>query len=117
MLLEVVRGGTPREVGEAAGRRLARQHGTKAGAVEVLEAVARRLGFEPRLEPRTDGTDVVLQRCPFVDAAGPAPDIVCKLHEGIAEGIAQSAKGRAHVIELVVHPPRRAGCRIRVATA
>ncbi|MGE3618838.1 MAG: helix-turn-helix transcriptional regulator [Acidimicrobiia bacterium] len=117
MLLELLRGeGTPREVGRRAGRRLAADHGRGADAVEVLDAVARRLGFEPRVAPARAGVEVVLDRCPFVGPAASSPEIVCDLHRGIAEGIAEQTGGEATITDLVVRPPRRAGCRIKVAT-
>ena len=115
MLLELLRQeGTPREVGRRTGRRLAAEHGTGADAMEALDAIARRLGFEPRLQSTRAGVDVVLERCPFVGPASAAPDIVCDLHRGIAEGIAEVASGAATVTDLVIRPPKRAGCRIKV---
>ncbi len=115
MLLELLGGGvTSREVGRRAGRRFAADHRPAGDVVEVLEAVARRLGFEPRTEERPGGADVVLERCPFLGPATEAPGIVCDLHRGIAEGIADSVGG-AVVSDLVVRPPRRAGCRIQVS--
>ncbi len=118
MLLDLLTGEeTPREVGRLAGLRLAEEHGTSAGAVEVLDAVARRLGFEPHLEDDGGDTDVVLDRCPFADAAEASPGIVCDLHLGIAEGIAERSSDHAVVTDLVVRPPKRAGCRIKVEAA
>jgi hypothetical protein len=118
MLLELLRGDeSPREVGRRAGHRLAVEHGTAADAVDILDAVARRLGFEPRLQDTRAGTDVVLDRCSFVGPASAAPEIVCDLHLGIAEGIAEAAADDATVTGLVVRPPKRAGCRIKVTAA
>lgn len=117
MLLALLRGeGSPREVGRRAGEQFAIEHGGDADAVEILTAVARRLGFEPRVKPTREGVDVVLDRCPFAAPASDSPDIVCELHLGIAEGIAAVA-GNATVEGLVVRPPTRAGCRIEVAVA
>jgi predicted ArsR family transcriptional regulator len=127
MLLDVLIGeGTPREVGRRVGRRLAAEErndheGRGNGrsdedAVDVLEAVARRLGFEPRLQPTRAGVDVVLERCPFVGPASASPDIVCSLHHGIAEGIAEETGGEAFIADFVIRPPERAGCRIKVVT-
>lgn len=116
MLVELLRGGgAPREVGRRAGHCLAIEYGTEGDAIAILEAVARRLGFEPHLQPSRTGVDVVLDRCPFLVPAAAAPDIVCDLHRGIAEGIAERATGDAEVTDLTVRPPERAGCRIRVA--
>jgi predicted ArsR family transcriptional regulator len=118
MLVELLRSGaTPRQVGRRAGQRLAAAHDPHDGAIEILDAVARRLGFEPRLAPSPAGVDVVLDRCPFLDAATAAPDIVCDLHRGLAEGIAEQVADGATVSDLVRRPPRRAGCRIEVTTA
>ncbi len=115
MLLELLRGDrTPREVGREAGRRLAVEHGADAGAVQILDGVARRMGFEPRIHETRAGTEVVLDRCPFVGPATAAPDVVCDLHHGIAEGIADRAADDATIDDLVIRPPRRAGCRIKV---
>lgn len=116
MLLQLLRGqGTPREVGRLASRRLAGEQGSDADTVAVLDAVARRLGFEPRVRPTRSGADVILDRCPFLEPAAAAPDIVCDLHHGIAEGIAEAAGDGATIDDLVRRPPRRAGCRIKVA--
>lgn len=116
MLLELVEGrGTPREVGRRMGQRLAVEHGTTAGTVEILDGVARRLGFEPCTKPTKAGVDVVLQRCPLAEPAGASPGVVCELHHGMAEGIADLAAGDAAIAGLVIKPPERAGCRIQVA--
>ncbi|HEY3483797.1 MAG TPA: hypothetical protein VGK49_00375, partial [Ilumatobacteraceae bacterium] len=115
MLVELVRSGrSPREVGRDAGRRLAIEYGDTAGAVEIIAGVARRLGFEPDVRVTRKGADVVLERCPFVGPAVTAPDVVCALHRGVAEGIADQAADDATIDELVIRPPRRAGCRIKV---
>ena len=96
---------------------MAREHGAKVDAVEIIEAVARRLGFEPRRELRRAGVDIVLDRCPFATSATTAPDIVCELHRGLAEGIAETAAGDTTVIGLVVRPPKRAGCRLQLTAS
>lgn len=54
-----------------------------------------------------------LQRCPFVDAAEDAPAVVCALHRGLAEGVAEQV-GDITVRGLVARPPRTAGCELRV---
>ena len=116
MLLELLDGGgTPRDVGRRAGQRMAADYGPGVDTTAVLETVARRLGFEPRVEPARGGSAVVLDRCPFVDAAGTSPGIVCDLHHGIAEGIADHVADGATVRGLVTRPAPRAGCRIEVA--
>ncbi|MFV0306214.1 MAG: helix-turn-helix transcriptional regulator [Desertimonas sp.] len=118
MLLELLRGaGTPFEVGASAGERLAREYGATDHAVDVVEAIGRRLGFEPRRAERRGGVDVVLDRCPFAEPAAAAPEIVCELHRGLAHGIASVAAGEVTVTGLVVKAPQRAGCRIEMQVA
>jgi predicted ArsR family transcriptional regulator len=115
MLVGLLRGeGTPYEVGYRAGQELAREHGVKVDADEIIEAAARRFGFEPHREPGTHGVDIVLDRCPFASGAVMAPEIICELHRGLAEGIAATAAGDVIVTGLKVRPPRRAGCRIQL---
>lgn len=115
MLLELLSSGrSPREVGREAGRRLAATHGVSEGAIEVLDAVARRMGFEPRVKRTSTGVELVLDRCPFVGPAEAAPEVVCSLHRGLAEGIAEHAPDEAIVDDVVRRPPRDAGCRIKV---
>lgn len=109
-------GATPLAVGRDVGRRLAEEHGTAADATDILDAVARKLGFEPRVETRRHGVDVVLDRCPFVAPAADAPEVVCELHRGVAEGIAERAADDATITDLVIRPPARAKCRIKVVT-
>jgi predicted ArsR family transcriptional regulator len=116
MLIEVSRGATPDDVGRAAGRRLVRDAGRGVDAVELLETVARQLGFEPHCEERHGGVDIVLDRCPFVSAAEMSPEIVCELHRALAEGITERARGSYVVEGLVIRPAKRAGCRIQIAT-
>jgi predicted ArsR family transcriptional regulator len=121
MLIGLLRGeGTPFDVGYRAGQELAREHGAKVDALEIIEAVARRLGFEPRREAHRLGSssvDIVLERCPFAASAVIAPDIICELHRGLAEGIADTAAGDIAVVGLVVRPAMRAGCRIQLRLA
>ena len=102
----------PRTVGRAAGRRLARAARGATDRVRLLETLTRRLGFEPRIVERRGGVDVVLDRCPFVATATAAPEIVCELHRGLAEGVVESGPRGARVRDLVVRPAKRAGCRL-----
>jgi hypothetical protein len=43
-----------------------------------------------------------------------APEIVCELHCGMAQGIAEASGGAVEVTDLVAHNPRRAGCRLKL---
>ncbi|QQS23807.1 MAG: helix-turn-helix domain-containing protein [Actinomycetota bacterium] len=117
MLVAVARGADPRDVGREAGRRLAAEHGSGSDALEVLEALTRRLGFEPHRE-EDEGVSIVLDRCPFVAAAEAAPEIVCELHRGLAVGVTESFAGSGglgvSVTDLVIEPPATAGCRLQL---
>jgi predicted ArsR family transcriptional regulator len=110
-------GDDPRSVGRAAGRRLAKSAPGASDRVRLLETLTRRLGFEPRTVERRGGVDVVLDRCPFATTATAAPEIVCELHRGLAEGVVETGKRGAKVSDLVVRPAKRAGCRIVIDVA
>jgi predicted ArsR family transcriptional regulator len=121
LLLEVVRGRPPREVGVDAGRRLARRAGARESAdvVGMITDVARRQGFDPAraaddADHERDRVELVLRRCPLAAAATSAPDVVCELHRGILEGIAEESGDRMSV-GLVVRRPQRGDCRLQLA--
>ena len=113
LLLDVANGRTPAEAGMAAGQRLvAAQEG--ADPLDVLEGEMARRGFEPRREDRGAYLELVLERCPFVAAASAHPEIVCAIHQGLAEGILDGMESDKRVRNLVAYDPRRAGCRLQV---
>ena len=99
---------TPREVGRAAAG------GPPLDDIGVFEAV-RAEGFAPRLEPARDGFVLVLEHCPFAAAAATHPGVVCSLHRGAADALAERA-GRV-VTSLEVRDPVEAGCRLTFSTA
>jgi predicted ArsR family transcriptional regulator len=115
MLVEALRSGrSPREVGAEAGRQMAATLPGTVDPVDSLEIIAARRGFEPRRVERRDSVDLVLDHCPFQVTATTAPDIVCQLHLGLAEGIAEATGGTVEVTKLVARDPRRAGCRLKL---
>lgn len=72
----------------AAGRRWAEQLPVRAGTPgEAITAAFARLGFAPELA----GDTVRLHACPFRDAARRHPDVVCRVHLGLAQGLARRA--------------------------
>ncbi|MDQ1496769.1 MAG: hypothetical protein QOI86_109, partial [Actinomycetota bacterium] len=97
-----------------AGRKMAATLPGTADPVDSLEIIAARRGFEPRRVERRDSVDLVLDHCPFQVTATTAPDIVCQLHLGLAEGIAEATGGTVEVTKLVARDPRRAGCRLKL---
>lgn len=76
-------------VGEEWGRELARERRTRTGRTEdaLSELVGELvdLGFEPR--PGADDTEVLLTRCPLLEAAHRSPGVVCGIHLGIVRGM------------------------------
>jgi predicted ArsR family transcriptional regulator len=109
-LAEVVRtGDSPREVG----RRVGRSVGTAADPdpVAAMTTEMARHGFDPESERDGDHPTLVLHACPFPTAVLADPEVVCELHLGLAEGIAE-AIGGVRVDRLVPRDPRRAGCEL-----
>ena len=116
LLVEALASGrSPREVGVEAGRRMAAEMPATPDPVEQLEIMAARRGFEPRRVNRRSSVDLVLCRCPYESSALASPGIVCQLHLGLAEGIAQASGGRIDILGLKARDPRRAGCRLSVS--
>jgi len=116
MLVQALASGrSPREIGAEAGRRMAAQLPETADPVDLIEMNAVRQGFEPRRVERRLTVDLVLCRCPYLAPASAAPDIVCELHLGLAEGMAQATGDQVSVTGLVARDPRRAGCRLTLA--
>ena len=114
LLIEIIRSG---DSAEDVGRRSAGQFRVPApsgDAVADLAAAMARQGFEPEVHTGRRGTEIVLHRCPFADAALADRETVCSLHLGIAEGLTEGTD--AGVDELVANDPRRAECLIRLRT-
>ncbi len=115
LLVDALRSGrSPREVGAEAGRQLADTVPGSTDPVDRLETVAAQRGFEPRRVERRSSVDLVLERCPFQVTATIAPDVICQLHLGLAEGIVEATGGSVKVTELVARDPRKAGCRLKL---
>lgn len=115
LLVEALRRGrSPREVGAEAGRQLAATVQGSTDPVDRIETIAARRGFEPRRVDRRGSVELVLEHCPFESTASTAPEIVCQLHLGLAEGIAEASGGSVEVTQLIARNPRRAGCRLKL---
>jgi predicted ArsR family transcriptional regulator len=113
LLAEVVRtGDTPQEVG--------RRFGHRAGLGRVDDPVGRvedamaRQGFSPTIRRRGRQVEIVLETCPFATAALADPETICRIHLGMAQGVAELTDGHVVVDELVAHDPRPASCRLRL---
>jgi hypothetical protein len=101
-------------VGVETGRRIAAGLSDMTDPVDRLEVNAARHGFDPRRVERRSSVELVLDRCPFEATAVGAPEVVCELHRGMAEGIAEASGGAVEVTDLVARNPRRAGCRLKL---
>lgn len=112
LLLEIIRSGqSPQDVGRRAADQF-RIASPSGDAVADIAAAMARQGFAPEARRTPRGGDVVLHECPFTSTVLADRDVICSLHLGIAEGLADDAQAR--VDELVAYDPREAGCRIVV---
>ena len=113
LLVEVAKGdATPVEVGAAAGRSIRVSRGDDP-LTRLTDEMAKR-GFRPRAATGAGGVELVLERCPFEAAATEAPEIICSLHRGLAEGILEAVGGDYEVEDLVSEDPKSAGCRLQI---
>lgn len=103
----------PRQVGRQDGHRRAAELAGTGERADLLEEEVARRGFRPARVERGRRIEFVLGRCPFAEVTGFDPDVVCQLHLGLAEGLAEGLGGLA-VERLVAKNPRRAGCRLVV---
>lgn len=103
----------PRQVGRDEGHRRGTELAGSGERVDLLEGEIERRGFRPTRAEEGRTVEFVLGRCPFADVARSDPDTVCKLHLGLAEGLAEGL-GHLDVEELVAKDPDRAGCRLTV---
>lgn len=112
ILAEIITTGSdPIDVGRAAAEKLRVPSPSGDLVADVAAAMARQ-GFDPDVRDIGDGVEIVLRRCPFAATADRAPDTVCAVHLGIAEGLVEGTG--AAVTELVAKDPRSAGCRLRI---
>jgi predicted ArsR family transcriptional regulator len=114
LLLEVAETKDPRAAGAQAGRQVVSKYPSGTDAVDVLEGEMAGRGFEPRREVNGDLIELVLQRCPFEAAARAAPDVVCQIHLGLAEGVLAATDAGLRVRDLVTHDPHQGGCRLQL---
>lgn len=118
LLSEAVRSEqSPRDVARDAGRRRARRLSARSrGLVATMDADLAAGGFRPKQVDASGRVVFILGRCPYVEVAAADPEIICQLHLGLAEGIAQEC-GEQVAIELIAKNPKRAGCQLSIAAA
>lgn len=93
------------EAGRAWGHRVAGDMTTPAPtaeqAVGELVQVLDEVGFDPELEPGTDGgTRIRLQHCPFLDLATARTRVVCPVHLGLMQGVLEGREAPVAVDRL-----------------
>jgi len=96
--------------GRAWGRQAADRGSGRTRSRNCLTALAQeldRLGFEPAADPEaaTDGgTRIEFLHCPFRELAEAYPELVCNLHRGICEGLAESRRGTVERFSTLYEP-------------
>ena len=68
---------------------------------------------ERGFEPRVDGLEVTMSRCPFADLARESPAVVCSMHRGLVEGVLAEAGSTLAVDELEFPAPGVCVLRLR----
>ncbi len=120
LLAEIIRTGDDAvTVGRRAGRSMrtagasTNPEGSDVSIDDLTDDMARQ-GFDPTVQRRRAGIEIVLQTCPFESAALTHADAVCGLHLGLARGLTD---GSSFVVdELVRRDPRRADCLLKLRT-
>ena len=99
--------------GREIGRELAPRHGPTGE--EALETTLVALGFQPRVQARTDDRlAICLRNCPYRDAVHENQPVVCTLHRGITRGLLDVLDPAAELTEFVPRDPDEAGCLIEL---
>lgn len=111
------RPGRLREV-ERAGRGLGRElphEPTGSQAEATMGRTLTALGFAPQRERREGGRVAFrLGNCPYREAVGENPQVVCTLHRGLTRGLLDELEPSARLTKFVAEDPDRAGCLIEV---
>ena len=101
---------TAREVGRQEGLRRS-QDSLDGDPMDAMEQELVGSGFRPRRSDQNRQMSFILERCPFTDVAATYPEMVCQLHLGLAEGLAEGL-GALTVDRLTAKDPHQAGCRL-----
>jgi predicted ArsR family transcriptional regulator len=73
----------------------------------VLAQELDRLGFEPAADPEAEAdgaTRIEFLHCPFRELAEAYPELVCNLHRGICEGVAEAGRGTVERFSTLYEP-------------
>ena len=74
--------------------------GDARSAVEMIDRMMERLGFEPETQRSGNAAEVRLHNCPFRDVAERFPEVVCALHLGILRGALQETAATVEATDL-----------------
>jgi predicted ArsR family transcriptional regulator len=114
LLVEILNGGEPEDVGRAAGRRAVAGVRAGADALDVIESEMARQGFRPVRHDSGTTVELVTARCPFEAAAVLNAEVVCGLHRGLTEGMVEALGRDVLHVGLLASDPRTAGCRVQL---
>ncbi|MGZ4694208.1 MAG: helix-turn-helix transcriptional regulator [Acidimicrobiales bacterium] len=81
------------DAGRDQGRSDARGWPEGSDAIEALIVEQARLGFDPEVIDLDDGAVMAFAHCPFRELAEAHPDLVCRLHCGLVEGLVTELGG------------------------
>ena len=101
------------DAGRDQGRTDARGWPDGTEPIEALIVEQARLGFDPEVVDLDDGAVMAFAHCPFRELAEAHPDLVCRLHRGLVEGLVDELGG-AEVVRF--HPlVDRTPCQVELA--
>lgn len=95
LALAAASGAGPEEAAQA-GRVQGREDAIVWSGRSCLDAVEQQMiavGFDPAVVPEGDVATVAFTHCPFRELAEQHPDLVCSLHRGLVEGLAEQNGG------------------------
>lgn len=83
------------------------QRASESTCLGLLAAELDRLGFEPAADhaaTRDGATRIDFLHCPFRELAEAYPELVCSLHRGMCEGVAESRRGTVQAFSSLYEP-------------
>ncbi len=80
---------------------------SESSCLGLLAAELDRLGFDPAADAtvtRDGATRIDFLHCPFRELAEAYPELVCNLHRGMCEGVAESRQGTVQTFSSLYEP-------------